>query len=204
MYIHIQVYIHIYLCIDRYTFVYVGLRSGNRQKKLGMFTCEDKIWLELTKSCWNCGEMKINGSHILQNERERPWSFTCHRIFITFTSLPQCGGYFCSCHAPVCQGMCYATSPLPPFGMPCYEPSSGSWNMSRKHIPVSGMPKFIWDSRHPDGFVATLIYLNLMFWRKQGALVPVRLHSEMLKNAKQVNLSKEKVLGWKHTKKDWE
>lgn len=33
--------------------------------------------------------------------------------------------------------------------------------------------------------------------------MPVRLHSEMLKNAKQVNLSKAKGLGWKelHTQK---
>lgn len=31
--------------------------------------------------------------------------------------------------------------------------------------------------------------------------MPVGLHSEMLKNAKQVDLNKAKGLGWKHTLK---
>lgn len=94
----------------------------------------------------------------------------------------------------VCQGMSSATSPPQTFGLSCYEPSPGSWNVSRKHIPASGMPRFIcW---HPDGFVWNSNLFKSIVLKKIGALVPIRLHFEMLKNAKQVNLSKAKELGW--------
>lgn len=161
MFMYVSIYTHTHIHIN----VNIGLWPYNKQKGLAVFIYErKKNRSDLRKICWNYGKIKMNGSPILCNEKAESWYFTCYSIMITSNCLPQ-WGYFCSCHALLCARE-WALQPHPHRPLACHAMSLLlALEMCQGNtFQLLGCLDSSADTLM--GLFGTLIYLNLLFWRK--------------------------------------